>query len=278
MREKTSLIIECTVTFYLERESDTETNYVNEFCGRGNTNNGGSVDQETNFHDDNVRVDQQNGNDVHGAFQCDDGNEECEHFYNNNSGDDDDNNDTGDDNGNSVHGGNVSNSENEHEHNDDVDSDDDSDNDEEDEDDGDDEESIESDCDQNSEVPLYDDAPVSCQEFRNMLLALQQKHNFSSSATNNILKLFQVTLPSGNKCPSSNYKLENEHSVLSYSFKKTTTCKKCQHILDENLCTNTECCLYENDGLGENSSLFYVIDLAEEIKVFVSGRGNKNYP
>ena len=129
-----------------------------------------------------------------------------------------------------------------------------------------------SDEDQNSEVALYDGSPVSCDEFRSTLLALQQKHNFSSAATNSILKLFQITLPTGNKCPSSNYKLETEFSELSYSFKKTFTCLKCQHILDEDsLCTNTECCKYENDGLGENSSVFYIINLVEEIKVFISG-------
>jgi hypothetical protein len=97
-----------------------------------------------------------------------------------------------------------------------------------------------SDEDQNSEVPLYDGSPVSCDEFRSTLLALQQKHNFSSAATNSILKLFQITLPTGNKCPSSNYKLETEFRELLYSFKKTFTCLKCQHILDEDsLCTNT---------------------------------------
>ena len=183
---------------------------------------------------------------------------------------------SGDDSGNNV-GGNYNSSDNENDHNGDVDSDDesddDSDDDSEDEDDHgeNDDESIESDDDQNSEISLYDGSPVSCEEFRRMLLALQQKHNFSSSAMNNILKLFQVTLPSGNKCPSSNYKLETEQSILSYSFKKTITCQKCQHILDESLCTNVECSEHKNNGMGENSSLLYVIDLVEEIKTFISG-------
>ena len=230
-------------------------------------NSGSAAHYETSCCDGNHNIGEDRDDEDHVHCDNDDNNEECNNFYNcddiDSAGvDDDDNNYVGCD-------ADIFSSENEDNHSDDDESDDDSD--EEDDYYEDNDETIEYNADQNSEISLYDGAPVSCEEFRSMLLALQQKHNFSSSATNNILKLFQVALPFGNKCPSSNYKLETELNAISYSFKKTTTCKNCQHILDESLCTNRECCLYENDGIGENSSIFYVIDLVEEIKVFVSG-------
>ena len=136
-------------------------------------------------------------------------------------------------------------------------------------DDADDDDSIDSDSDgeQSTEIPLYNDSPISSDEFRSIFLALQQKHNFSSAATNSILKLFQVSLPPGNKCPRSSYKFEAELSGLSYSYTKTFTCQQCQHVLDNSL----DCSQYEDIGIGENSSVFYIIDLVEEIKVFIIG-------
>jgi hypothetical protein len=137
----------------------------------------------------------------------------------------------------------------------------------------DDDDSIDSDSDgeQSTEIPLYNDSPISSDEFRSIFLALQQKHNFSSAATNSILKLFQVSLPPGNKCPRSSYKFEAELSGLSYSYTKTFTCQQCQHVLDNSFCTNMDCSQYEDIGMGENSSVFYIIDLVEEIKVFIIG-------
>ena len=121
------------------------------------------------------------------------------------------------------------------------------------------------------ETPLYSSSQISCDEFNSIFLALQRKHNFSSSATESILKLFQMALPPGNKCPSSNYKFEKGLSALYYSYTKNFTCNKCQNILENSSCSNLLCSQFGDNGLGEDSSIFYIIDLFEEIKTFISG-------
>ena len=112
--------------------------------------------------------------------------------------------------------------------NSDYDGDYDGDNDDDNDNDGDGDEEEEEQC---TDTPLYTGSRVSCDEFNSVFLALQCKHNFPSSATDSILKLFQMTLPTGNKCPPSNYKFEKGLHELYYSYTKNVTCHKCQHTI-----------------------------------------------
>ena len=82
-----------------------------------------------------------------------------------------------------------------------------------------------------------------------------------------------MSLPAGNKCPPSSYKFEKGLSAeLGYSFTKYSTCFKCQHLLHNTLCLNQQCCKYGNIGMGKDSSIFYIIDLFEEMKTLISGK------
>ena len=206
-----------------------------------NFNDAGNDDGDGD-DDDNVNAD----NDEHSDYDGDD------------DGDNDSDNDDGNDNDND-------------DDNDDGDDDDDDDESAEVTTDDESAEVTTDDEEQCTDAPLYTGSPVSCDEFNSVFLALQCKHNFPSSATDSILKLFQMTLPTGNKCPPSNYKFEKGLHELCYSYTKNVTCHKCQHILENNLCSNMHCSQFGVIEMGNDSSIFYIIDLVEEIKRFISG-------
>lgn len=124
-----------------------------------------------------------------------------------------------------------------------------------------------------ADTPLYDGSTLSAKNFNGMFSALMQKHNLSSQATDSILKLIKLSLPKGNKCPSSGYQFEKSLLDLGYNYTKHITCWRCQHPLRErDICPNNQCCNVGRQGKGEDSSIFYVIDLLPEIERIISGK------
>ena len=129
-----------------------------------------------------------------------------------------------------------------------------------------------SDSDQEaSNTPLYDGSPISAKNFNAMFLALRQKHNLSSQAVDSVLKLVKLCLPEGNKCPSSGYQFEKSLCHLGFHFKKHVTCCKCQHPLEDEICSNDQCANAGLQAKGEKSSTFYIIDLLPEIGRLITG-------
>ena len=131
--------------------------------------------------------------------------------------------------------------------------------------------STDSDCEA-TDTPLYDGSTLSAKNFKGMFLALTQKHNLSSQAVDSILKLMKLSLPEGNNCPASGYQFEKSLSDIGYQFRKYVTCWKCQHPLEEEICTNDQCLNAGIQGKGRESSTFYVIDLLPEIERLISGK------
>ena len=108
-----------------------------------------------------------------------------------------------------------------------------------------------------------------------MFYALIQKHNRSSQVKDSILKLFRLSLLKGNKCPASGYQFEKSLIDLGYNYRKHITCWKCQHRLREgDICLNNHCANVGTQGKGEESIMFYIIDLLPEIEKVISSKTN----
>lgn len=61
---------------------------------------------------------------------------------------------------------------------------------------------------------------------------------------------------------------------IGYSYVRYTTCMKCQNILENELCVQDDCSKRESNAKGENSSIFYVIQLLAELKSLIMGESN----
>lgn len=118
---------------------------------------------------------------------------------------------------------------------------------------------------------LYEGAKISQNNFKGTLLALTQKHNLSSKAVDSILKLIRLTLPEENNCPNSSYTFDKSLGGISYSYVKYVTCWKCQNPLENDLCVNDNCNQRGANGKGQDSSIFYVINLLPQLKSLIKG-------
>ena len=87
------------------------------------------------------------------------------------------------------------------------------------------------------------------------------------------LKMLHMCLPDGSKLPKSSYLFEQENEKeLKYNSTKYITCMSCQTLLAEDLlCDNQQCNCYRISAEGENSSVFYIIDILPELKRLISG-------
>lgn len=121
------------------------------------------------------------------------------------------------------------------------------------------------------DTPVYEGASLTVSQFNCAFLALTQKHNLPSQAIENILKFLQLILPQGNKCCSSSYRCEKSLSELHFSYKKYITCHACQTPLDNGICTNSACAVYETNGTGEGSNTFFVISVLKELEQLILG-------
>ena len=137
--------------------------------------------------------------------------------------------------------------------------------------DSDDSDKSDSDLSAEADPPIYSSASFSVSQFNSIFLTLNERHNLSSQATDNILKFLHLILPQDNRCCSSSYRFEKSLSKLHFSYNKYITCLKCQHPLDYGLCTNNACALYNSNGIAEGSSTFFVISVLKELKELISG-------
>ena len=122
-------------------------------------------------------------------------------------------------------------------------------------------------------LPLFQDSSLSVSEFNAILLALRQRHNIANIALDSILKLLELCLPKGSQLPKSGYLFEKEtEKELEYTCTKYLTCTSCQTLLTKDfLCENQMCDSYQRYAKGENSSVFYTIDILPEIKNLITG-------
>lgn len=124
-------------------------------------------------------------------------------------------------------------------------------------------------------LPLFKDSSLSVPEFNAILLALKQRHNFSNLALDSILKMFQMCLPEESNLPyKSSYLFEQKiEKELMYTSTKYLTCMSCQTLLTSDLlCENQICTHYRECGKGEDSSVFYTIDILPELKRLIPGK------
>ncbi|CAB4001343.1 Hypothetical predicted protein, partial [Paramuricea clavata] len=118
-------------------------------------------------------------------------------------------------------------------------------------------------------LPLFKDSSLSVPEFNAILLALKQRHNFSNLALDSILKMFQICLPEESNLPyTSSYLFEQKiEKQLMYTSTKYLTCMSCQTLLTSDLlCENQICTHYRECEKGEDSSVFYTVDILPELK------------
>ncbi|XP_028403532.1 uncharacterized protein LOC114526212 isoform X2 [Dendronephthya gigantea] len=122
-------------------------------------------------------------------------------------------------------------------------------------------------------LELFQGSPLSVEEFNAVLLALKQRHNFSNLALDSILKMLRLCLPDSTNLPTSSYIFEKRNErELAYSSTRYVTCMNCQSPLVDDLCRNEKCSLHRMPAKGENSSIFYVIDILPELKRLISGK------
>ena len=65
-----------------------------------------------------------------------------------------------------------------------------------------------------SNTQLNAGSSISAKNLNAMFLALKQKHDLSSQAVDNVLRLVKLCLPEGNKCPTSGYQFEKSPCPL----------------------------------------------------------------
>ena len=119
---------------------------------------------------------------------------------------------------------------------------------------------------------LHEGATISQNNFKGSFLALSQRHNLPSKAVDSILKLIKMSLPEGNKCPTSSYMFDKSLADIGYSYVKYITCWKCQNLLENELCVQADCSKSGSNGNGQDSSTFYVIKLLPELKSLIMGK------
>jgi len=122
-----------------------------------------------------------------------------------------------------------------------------------------------------ADLPLFEGATISQSNFKGAFLSLMQRHNLSSKATDSILRLIKLTLQKGNNCPSSTYKLDESLKDIGYNYVKHITCCSCQRPLENDVCIDDNCCQHGTYSVGDASSIFYVIQLEQELKRLISG-------
>jgi hypothetical protein len=122
-------------------------------------------------------------------------------------------------------------------------------------------------------LPLFQDSSLSVSEFNAILLALRQRHNIANIALDSMLKMLELCLPKGSKLPKSSYIFEKEtERELEYVSTKYVTCTNCQTLLTKDfLCENRTCNYHQRYASGENSSVFYTIDILPELKRLLTG-------
>ncbi len=126
----------------------------------------------------------------------------------------------------------------------------------------------------NNYLTLFKNSSLSMPEFNAILLAVKQRHNFSDMALDSILQMFEMCLPEGNNLPyKSSYLFQKKvEKELMYTSTKYFTCMSCQTLLASNLlCENPECTNYQECGKGDDSSVFYTINILPELKRLIAG-------
>ncbi len=124
------------------------------------------------------------------------------------------------------------------------------------------------------ESPLYPGAAVTSGDFDALLLALLNKHRLSESTKDDMLKLFELTLPEGNNAATSSYSFNKRHKDCSLLHELKELCPSCYESVEGNKCVNIEC---DQSGIEVDPIRFYDIPLKPQIQRLISGNGSSHY-
>lgn len=122
-----------------------------------------------------------------------------------------------------------------------------------------------------NEQPVCRGTSIKRKTFEATFLALSNKHKFSKSTRNDILKFMDIFVPRPN-LPSSNYMFEKKLcQKMNIHYTKYELCIKCNTNLNEGKCQNGSC-VYFNRKLNDYEiEVCYFIPVKDQIQRILTG-------
>lgn len=117
--------------------------------------------------------------------------------------------------------------------------------------------------------PLFDGSQISSSTFKNMFVALAEKHSMSRKTQSDLLGFLNIILPQDNNVPSTPKVVWDGLNDLSYATTKHIVCKTClQEILQSVTCQNEECGTF---GEPMDAFQYVTMDILPQIQRIIIG-------
>lgn len=116
--------------------------------------------------------------------------------------------------------------------------------------------------------PICEGTSIKRRTFEATFLALANKHKFSKSARNNILKFLDLFVPKPN-FPTSNYTFLMEGMDIHFS--KLTLCLRCNTKISEGKCSNESCVQFNKKLNDYKIEICYFIPIKDQLQRILTG-------
>lgn len=121
------------------------------------------------------------------------------------------------------------------------------------------------------EQPVCQGSSIKRKTFEATFLALSNKHKFSKSTKNDILKFMAISVP-GPNLPSSNYMFEKKFfQEMNIHYTRYELCIKCNTNLDEGKCQNGNCVHFNRKLNDREIEVCYFIPVKDQIQRILAG-------
>ena len=128
------------------------------------------------------------------------------------------------------------------------------------------------DDDNDTNIPLYDESPISLRLFSTLLLIFSTKHCLADNTLADLLQLFQLVLPQQNCCPGTLYKFKRCVQINEGKHILHELCQNCHSSLVDACCVNENCDTDPIIKLQEKDKItYYSMDIVGQLKRIVSG-------
>ena len=122
-----------------------------------------------------------------------------------------------------------------------------------------------------SEQPFCAGTAVKRRTFDAAFLAVSNKHSFSKSARNDLIKFLNTVLPDPNLA-SSNYTFEKKIlEAMDVHFTKYELCVKCNTELTEGKCLNEACAVFNKKLYDHQIEICYFIPIKDQLQRILTG-------
>ena len=122
------------------------------------------------------------------------------------------------------------------------------------------------------EQPVCEGTVIRRRTFEATFLALSNKHKFSKSTRNDILKFLETFIPKPN-LPSSNYMFEKQLvEAMDIHYSKCEMCVNCSSTIIEGKCPKGSCARYDQRLNDHEIEICYFIPIKDQLQRILRGK------